>query len=388
MKTTLSIGAAGQLTTRVGPGNTITLGNDARATVFSTPSMIRLMEFAAREAMRPHLEPYEESVGVDVQIAHSAATPPKSEVTAEAIVTAVEKNVVSFDVFARDPWGEIGRGTHRRAVIQTSKFAARLAEQKPIQGTPSAEVDPTSNFKTIQCDCADGWLRLTLNRPRKRNAVSVEMTGEMEQLVHWLGHPNSSVRVVTVSGAEETFCTGDDVGDLPESTDEARELSLRRGAVYRRITELPQIFIASVDGLALGGGLVLAASCDFRIATHRAKLGLPEVLLGWPPNYGMGIIQSLVGPGRARGLALSGEAIDTRRAESIGLVDQVVSPQQLDGAVTRIAELFLSSSPDAVAATKRLLAPGREWCDERASDEFAACLETDHAKNSIAKFRK
>lgn len=129
MKVTLTVGVKGELTTRVGPGNTITLGDDQRATVFSTPSMINLMEHAAREALRPHLETGEESVGIDVNIEHTSATPPKNEVTATATVTAIDKTVISFDVVASDSWGEVGRGTHRRAVVKTSRLVSKLGHK-------------------------------------------------------------------------------------------------------------------------------------------------------------------------------------------------------------------------------------------------------------------
>ena len=212
------------------------------------------------------------------------------------------------------------------------------------------------------------------------------MTDELERLVEWLDHNCASVRVAIVSGADGTFCTGDDVGDLPDTLGEARELSLRRGNLYRRITELPQIVIGAIDGMALGGGLVFAASCDFRIATHRAKFGLPEVLLGWPPNYGMGIVQSLIGRGAALGLALSGETIDSRRAESIGLVNRVVSPAQLETETTRLAEQLALVPPQALSSAKQLLSPCKTWCDERAADEFVNCLSSEAAKKSIQRF--
>ncbi len=391
MKESLRIGVTGRLSTRVGPGETITLGSantHGEATVYSTPSMINLMEHAAREALRPHLEEGEESVGVDVQITHSSATPPKSQVTAEARVTKVDKNVVSFEVIAHDPWGEIGSGTHRRAVIKTSKFAERLAQQKPAAPPAPKPATTPPETNTIDLQHSGCVLRLTLNRPQKRNAINALMTAEMEHVVDWLEHHAPHIRVVIVRGAAGSFCAGDDVGDLPDAPQAAGQLSLRRGALYQRVTSLPQIFIAAIDGLAYGGGLVLAAACDFRIATHGAKFGLPEVLLGWPPNYGLGIVQSLIGRGGSLQLALTGESIDARRAESIGLVSKVISPFQLESEVSKLAEHLAALSPDAVRAAKQSLAPGVAWSDQRATDAFMDCLATETARQSIAKFRR
>lgn len=390
MNESLRIGVTGQCSTRVGAGNTITLGGTdthGEATVFSTPAMINLMEHAAREALRPHLDPDEESVGVDVQITHSSATPPQSRVTAEACITQIDKNVVTFDVVARDPWGEIGRGSHRRAVIRTSKFAQRLAQQKPVAQSTSDVVAELPQTRSIMLRQSGRLVRMTLNRPQKRNAISTEMTEEMEQIVDWLQESAAQVGVVIVGGANNTFCAGDDVGDLPRQLEAARELSLRRGQVYQRITSLPQVFIAAIDGLALGGGFVLAAACDFRIGTHSAKLGLPEVRLGWPPNYGLGIVQSLIGRGAALQLALTGEPIDARRAESIGLLTRVVSPSQLEQHVSELAEQLTGLPPAAIVAAKRLLAPGVDWDDQRATDAFGECLSSEAARQSIARFR-
>lgn len=407
MKESLRIGVSGQLSRNVGPGLTITLGRhksgDGEATVFSTPAMIDLMEHAARESLRAHLDDGEESVGVDVQINHTSATPPRTEVTAEARVTKVDKNVISFEVTARDPWGEIGRGTHRRAVIKTAKFARQLAEQKPVSGPasphqsqaphpsrPPQQSRPPGQLpssSTIVLQRSGNVLHCTLDRPEKRNAINEQMTDDMERMIEFLAGAASLVRVVIVSGSSHSFCGGDDVGDLSDQPQAARLLSQRRGDLYRRITSLPQVFIAAVDGLALGGGLVLAAACDLRVATHRAKFGLPEVSLGWPPNYGMGIVQSLIGRGRTMELALTGESIDARRAESIGLISQVVSPSQLDSQTGRLAERLAQLPPEASQSAKRLLEPGAQWSDERAADAFVECLKTDTAQKSIARFR-
>ena len=204
MKTSLQSGVVGELSTRVGPGQTITLGNDRHATVFSTPAMIQLMEYAARKALVPHLDAGEESVGVDVQIAHVSATPPRQQVTAEATVIALDKNLITFEVVARDPWGEIGRGTHRRAVIETRKFADRLARQKGSSEQPSfAEL--AGQLQHLRCVLEGKLLRLTLDRPQKRNAMNAKLTEELERVVAWLEATNEEVRVVVVAGAGETF---------------------------------------------------------------------------------------------------------------------------------------------------------------------------------------
>jgi len=97
--------------------------------VFATGFMVGLLEWACIELMRPHLDPGEGSLGVHIDVSHSAATPPGMEVTVEARLEKVDGRKLEFSVVARDPYDEIGRGTHRRAVVIEDKFKARVAEK-------------------------------------------------------------------------------------------------------------------------------------------------------------------------------------------------------------------------------------------------------------------
>ncbi len=388
MKSTIKIGDVGTLSGIVGPGQTITLGGQQEATVFSTPSMINLMEHAAREALRPFLEAGEESVGIDVKVEHLAATPPNTEVTATATINQVEKNVIGFDLQARDTWEVIGRGTHRRAVIQTDKFSSRLAKKtQPIEAGSTRKQMPA--LTSIDLRRQQRLLWATLNRPAKRNAFDQTMTRDLEQLVDWLDSCGDQVGVVVLSGAGNTFSAGDDVGQLrPDDPQAMTSLSLRRGAVYRRMTELPQILIAAIDGIALGGGFVCACACDIRLATHNAKFGLPEVTLGWPPNYGVQIVQSIVGRAAGLRLAVSGQSISASEALRLGAVNEIVPAFRLHEQARQLAETVLALPPVAVAAAKQVFTLAADGRDEQATQSFLQCLQTTEAKASIGKFSK
>jgi enoyl-CoA hydratase/carnithine racemase/predicted thioesterase len=383
MKNTLVPGITGDLSTHAGPGQTITLGGVAEATVFSTPSMIQLMEYCARQVLEPHLDEGEESVGVDVHISHTSATPAGKKVQAHARVLEIEKNVVLFEVWADDEWGEIGRGTHRRAVIETSQFAKRLTEHKGFEGP----LEPEAQFQWLKCERHGALLNVVLDRVSKKNAMNQGLTEELEQLVTSLPRRFPEIRVVVVKGAGGNFSAGDDVGDLPQDPQEAAALSLRRGALFQRITELPQIFLAQIDGLCLGGGLVLASACDFSVASYRATLGLPEVTLGWPPNYGMGIVVSRVGRSMALDLAYSGQRLEAGAAKAAGLVNRVVPVAQMDAEIRNWTESLMQLPPLALRETKSLLAPGQSWSDEVATKAFLRCLAEEPAKRSISRFR-
>ena len=139
-------------------------------------------------------------------------------------------------------------------------------------------------FKTLLVAVSAQVATVILNRPQALNAIDTVMTADLEQLVAWLaGHPED-IRVVILSGAGPAFSTGDDVKELGTlSLEFARELSLRQAQLYLAFESLPQPLIAAANGAAVGAGCVCAYSCDFRIASHAASFGMPEIRLGWTP---------------------------------------------------------------------------------------------------------
>lgn len=397
----LTTGTTGRLVWRVAADQAILLGatQPVSAAVFSTPSMINLMEHAAREALAPFLEDGEESVGANVTVEHLAATPVGTEVVAEATVTRVDGKLIDFDLVARDGADIIGRGTHRRAVIRMDRFAARLAQKSeslsgavmlPIAVSPDTGELPT--LETLQVSLAGAVATVTLNRPKKRNAVNRQMTADWERLNAWFaGHPE--VRVVIVTGAGEGFCAGDDVPEVGTlDLEEARTLSLRQARMYLAWETLPQVFIAAVNGLALGGGCVLAYSCDFRIAVMNAEFGMPEILLGWPPGYGVAQLTALVGKARALELCVTGRPISARTALDYGLVHEVVPPLRLMPAVQELTDRLLALPAEALRETKRLvhldegLRPKATHIAD--TDAYIRCLALPDAQEGIAAFRE
>ncbi|MFY7970245.1 MAG: thioesterase family protein, partial [Pirellulaceae bacterium] len=129
MKPGLKIGDVGGLVWIVDPSMVITLGGDARATVFSTPNMILLMERSAREAIRPYLEPGEESVGTEVNIQHLSGAGIGSTVRGVARVTGIDGKKIHFEVMAFEGDRLLGRGTHSRALVSVDRLVENLAKQ-------------------------------------------------------------------------------------------------------------------------------------------------------------------------------------------------------------------------------------------------------------------
>ncbi|HEY6169375.1 MAG TPA: enoyl-CoA hydratase-related protein [Verrucomicrobiae bacterium] len=394
MKPGLNIGQLGELTWVVDPTMTITLGSLPQATVFSTPNMIMLMERAAREALRPFLEDGEESVGIEVQVEHPGPAALGDTVRGVARVTAVDGRRVSFTVQAFAGEREIGRGTHRRAIVLLSKIVENVAKVCG-DGGRALTLEPNRGelpaLETIRVKAANRIATVTLSRPRSLNAVNVQMTSDLEQVVAWLaGHPEE-IRVVILTGADDAFCAGDDVIELPSlSIEEARRLSLRQANVYLAFERLPQPIIAAVNGAAFGAGCVAAYSCDLRLASHAAKFAMPEIKLGWAPGYGIAQLTALVGKARALELCLGGEPISATQALEWGLINELVPGVMLMQRARQLAERLLQLPATALRETKRLIHADEGQLPKvthRADTEaYIRCLELPDAKEGIAAF--
>lgn len=401
MQPGLMQGAVDRLKWIVGPEHIIHLGEASDSdgvTVFSTPSMIMLMERAARKLLAPFLEPNEDSVGVRVEVEHLAGSPLAAQVTGEARVVAIDGRNVDFEITAFDAAGPIGRGQHRRAVVKVAKLRERLQQKieqvgegimTPVGIEPDTSALPA--LETIEVDVSDRVARITLNRRNKNNAMNVAMTRDWEQLVRWLaGHPEE-VRVAVVQGSGDHFCAGDDVpevGQLP--IDEARQLSLRQAELCLSLARLPQPIIAAIDGFALDAGCVLAVSCDFRIATTRARIGMPEILLGWPPGYGLSQLTAVAGKATAIDLCLTGRQVDADEARRLGLVHQVVPPVRLAATVDELTKQLLATPAQALRETKARLHADQPWQANSAylsdTEAYIRCLSTPDAREGIAAF--
>ena len=394
MKPGLKIGDVGELTWVVDPTMTITLGGVPQATVFTTPSMIMLMERAATEALRPFLEDGEASVGVEVQVEHTGAAVMGSTVRGVANVVEVDGRRVNFEIQALVGDREIGRGRHRRAVVQLNKVVANvmqlMKEENRVMNLAPAAGD-LGALETITVEVANRIATVTLNRPRAANAINVQMTEELERLVAWLaGHPQE-VRVVIISGAGDAFCGGVDLKDVAGlSLEMARTLSLRQANLCLALEQLPQPVIAAVNGPAFGGGCALAYSCDFRIASHAAQFAMPEIQRGWPPGFAIAQLTAHVGKARALEMCLTGDSITATQALEWGLVNELAPGTMLMKSARQLAERLLLLPAEALRQTKRLIHLDEGQLPKvthRADTEaYIRCLELPDAREGIAAF--
>lgn len=197
----------------------------------------------------------------------------------------------------------------------------------------------------------DGVATLTLNRPEKRNALSIELRDAVhEALAAW--QDDEAVRVVVLTGAPPAFSAGFDLEEFarPELSRTIRHSSAR---YHRTVWSFPKPTVAAVNGPALGGGFDLAVLCDMRVASTEAVFGHPEVKLGAPPLFTP--LRWIVGDGVARDLCLTGRRIDAAEAGRIGLVSRVVAPEALAEEAASVAGSIAEAPQRTLETAKRYL---------------------------------
>jgi enoyl-CoA hydratase/carnithine racemase len=218
------------------------------------------------------------------------------------------------------------------------------------------------------------WLRL--NRPQALNALDRVLTGALEESLTRVAAMDD-IAVLVVAGRGRAFCAGNDVAEMATlSGDEAEALATRQATLIDRFARLPQVTIAAIDGWALGGGLMLAVAQDLRVASDRARFGLPEVTLGFNPAYGIARLLDVAAGGWARELLLTGRTIRASEALRMGLVNRVVAPPTLEASVAALAADIARSPRAGLAATKEIVAAIRRGERGRGPEAYGAALLT------------
>ncbi len=206
-------------------------------------------------------------------------------------------------------------------------------------------------YENLNLDVRGRVLWITINRPKKLNALNIATVGEIDCAIRDAAE-DSEIWAVCVTGAgDRSFVAGADIEELNTlDSVEAKAFAERGQAVFSRIERMPKPVVAAINGFALGGGCELAMACHFRIATTAAVFGQPEVKLGLIPGYGgTQRLPRLVGRGRALELLLSGRNVSAEEAERIGLVNRVCAPEELEGVVEDFLKPILRNGPLAVA---------------------------------------
>ncbi len=238
-------------------------------------------------------------------------------------------------------------------------------------------------YEIVIAEKSGGIGLITINREEVRNAIDPHTYGEIIEAMASF-EADEEVGVIIITGAgDKSFASGSDIRQI-------RERSLLDGLAappqrhLAKIEDIEKPIIAAINGFALGGGCELSMACDIRIASDRAKLGQPEVNLGIMPGAGgTQRLINLVGLGKAKELILTGDIIDAREAERIGLVNKVVPHEELMAAAREMAGRILEKGPLAVRLAKMTMNAGVKGGQEAAMlvERFAqSCLMTTDDK--------
>lgn len=215
-----------------------------------------------------------------------------------------------------------------------------------------------SEFVRLEVDGGVGTIRL--GRP-PMNALSRQMQEEVRAAAHQAGE-RADVRAVIVDGGPKVFAAGADVKEMEAMS--AADMAAAAGALsssFSAVAAIPKPTVAAISGFALGGGYELALCCDRRIAGHNVKVGQPEILLGIIPGAGgTQRLTRLVGLARAKELIYTGRFVEADEALRIGMVDEVVAPDEVYGAALRWAQQFVAGPSRALAAAKAAIDGGAD----------------------------
>lgn len=247
-------------------------------------------------------------------------------------------------------------------------------------------------YNNILVDLEDNLALVTINRPKKLNALNTATIKELHLAFKALGKDNK-IRVIILTGAgDKAFVAGADISEFAHfNTKQGGQLAAQgQELLFDFIENLHKPVIAAINGFALGGGLELAMSCHFRIASHNARMGLPEVSLGVIPGYGgTQRLPQLVGRGRAMEMITTGSMIDVERAIEYGLVNHIASSEELLDFCKDIARKIAKNSPMAIMqAIKAINAGFKNDVNgfEVEIKAFGKCFGTDDFKEGTTAF--
>ena len=214
------------------------------------------------------------------------------------------------------------------------------------------------NFENILIEKNNGLATITINRPKKLNALNKVTISELNLAFQAL-EEDDSIKVIVLTGSgDKAFVAGADISEFAHfSVEEGVELAkLGQETLFDFVENLSTPVIAAVNGFALGGGLELAMSCHFRIASDNAKMGLPEVSLGVIPGYGgTQRLPQLVGKGKAMEMIMTAGMISADEAKEYGLVNHVTNQEELLNLAEKIASKIMRNSSVAISAAIRAI---------------------------------
>jgi len=251
------------------------------------------------------------------------------------------------------------------------------------------------DLETITVTTDDrGVATLTLDRPEKHNAMNGTLIAEVRQAADTLAADNS-VRIVVFTGADcGSFCAGGDFNWFKSVAGASRDIRKQGGLelanMLLALNTLPKPLIGRINGSAYGGGTGMISVCDYSIGVTGTRFGLTEVRLGLVAATISPYVVGRIGVPNARAVMLSGALFDAEKAGQMGLLNEVVAPEDLDARVEAVVANHLQAAPGAVAETKKLISYVSSHDTQENIEYTATCIadawETDEGATGIAAF--
>jgi enoyl-CoA hydratase len=247
-------------------------------------------------------------------------------------------------------------------------------------------------MENILIEKQDNLAIVTINRPTKLNALNKATIEELHEVFNTLNQDADTKVIILTGSGEKAFVAGADISEFANfSVSEGEQLAAKgQELLFDFVQNLETPVIAAVNGFALGGGLELAMSCHFRIASTNAKMGLPEVTLGVIPGYGgTQRLAQLIGKGRAMELIMTANMIDAETAKNYGLVNHVVAQEELLDLAKSLATKISQNS--SMAISKAIAAINANYEDgvngfETEVRNFGLCFGTEDFKEGTTAF--
>src|SRR2546423_4526547 len=245
-------------------------------------------------------------------------------------------------------------------------------------------------YKTLLTEIENGVCIIIINRPDKMNALNKTVLEELDAAIDEV-YKNSEIRSAIITGAgQKAFVAGADISEFVGlNTDEAKQLAKKGQSLFDKIENCPKPIVAAVNGFALGGGCELALACHFIYAGENAKFGQPEVNLGLIPGYGgTQRLTQVVGRNLSMELLMSGNMITAKEAMECGMVNKIVSADDLLTAAKAILGIIQTKAP--VAVSKVIECVNNFDHDQQGYDfeikKFGECFETEDMNEGTSAF--
>ncbi len=246
-------------------------------------------------------------------------------------------------------------------------------------------------YKNILIEIKDAILYAKLNRPKQLNALNKEVFSEIKHLFTNIAVKDEVKSVIITGSGEKAFAAGADIKEFADfNIEQGKALASNGQKIFKIIETFNKPVVAAINGFALGGGLELAMACHIRLASTNARFGQPEVSLGVTPGYaGTQRLTQLIGKGKSIELLMTGAMINAEEAQRLGLVNYVVSQDDLIGKSEKLLKTIMKQSPIAVAGVIQCIdAYFTEGVDGFKSEieEFGKCFGTEDFKEGTNAF--